>query len=73
MCSLWFCLSQSKEEEYEVLSCIPSDDIDYERERFASLPSFFLAPETDVTFIAHQYRLVFVIDLSPSLSSIIHV
>lgn len=56
-----------------MLSCVPSDDVDCEREHFTSPPSFFLAPETDVTFIAHQYRLVFVIDLSPSLSSLIHV
>ena len=61
---------KSKEEEFDVLSCVPSDDVDCEREHF---PSFFLAPETDVTFIAHQYRLVFVVDLSPSLSSLIHV
>jgi len=59
-----FCLFwKSKEEEFDVLSCVPSDDVDSEREHFASPPSFFLAPETDVTFIAHQYRLVFVIDL----------
>ena len=64
---------KSKEEEFDVLSCVPSDDVDSEREHSASPPSFFLAPETDVTFIAHQYRLVFVIDLSPSLSSLIHV
>lgn len=62
-----------KEEEFDVLSCVPSDHVDSEREHFASPPSFFLAPETDVTFIAHQYRLVFVVDLSPSLSSFVHV
>ena len=56
-----------------MLSCVPSDDVDSEREHFASPLSFYLAPETDVTFIAHQYRLVFVIDFSPSLSSLIHV
>ena len=56
-----------------MLSCVPPDDVDSEWEHFASPLSFFLAPETDVTFIAHQYRLVFVIDLSPSLSSLIHV
>ena len=55
------------------MSCVPSDNVDCEREHFSSHPSFFLAPETDVTFIADQYRLVFVIDLSPSLSSLIHV
>jgi len=69
-----FCpILKSKEEEYDVLSCVPSDDVDSEREHFASARSFCLAPETDVTFIAHQYRLVFVVDLSPSLSSLIHV
>lgn len=64
---------KSKEEEFDILSCVPSDDVDSGREHFASPPSFMLAPETDVTFIAHQYRLVFVIDLSPSLSSLVHV
>ena len=60
---------QGKDDDYEVVSLIPMDDLD-SRDRSSGC-SFYLSPTTLVTYIARRYRMAFVLDASPSLASLV--
>lgn len=65
----WRNVFQSKGDDFEIISVIPTDDL-VSRERSTNC-YFCLAPSTIITFLAHRYRFVFILDISPSLASLV--
>jgi hypothetical protein len=66
---LSFLFFQVPDDEFEIVSVIPADDVDSSQDLNNLL--FSLETTTVVTFIAQRYSLAFVLDLSSSLSSLV--
>ena len=58
-------------EEIEIVSMLPSNYQDLVNEDDDRRGPFLITQNTKVTFLARRYRLVFVLDLSPSMSTVV--
>lgn len=74
---LWFIYKVDSEEEHEILAVVEDDDEDaeYNNGDKASLQSpqklLQIVPTTRLTFLSRQYRLVYCIDMSPSMAMVV--
>lgn len=63
-------LQEEYNDEIEIVSMLPSDYQDLGGEE-ATCGPFMITPNTKITFFARRYRLVFILDLSPSMSTVV--
>lgn len=57
--------------ELEIVSVLPVDQPQYWHEETSYKYQYKVTANTSLIFLAHKYRMVFSLDLSPSLSTVV--
>jgi hypothetical protein len=57
--------------ELKIISVVPSDPPKIWSEEKSHLFKYYVTPATQVIFLAEKYRMVYCLDISPSLSAVV--